>query len=512
MSRYDVIVIGAGHNGLTAAALLAKSGRKVLVVERRDVVGGLAVSEEFHPGYRTVGALRDTSSVRSWVLEKLGISDVRRASDASLFVPESAERGPGLLLDSDPGRAESEFARWGAPEAEAYRDYRRFVQGVRDVVRRLTDRVPPDILEPGLGDLLALGRSGAAVRLLGRERMMELLRVAPMSVDDWLREHFEAELVRTALAGRAVRHAVVGPRAPASAADLLVAECTSERPWVGGAPALVGAIEASARQQGVEIRTGSAVQALQITDDRVTGATLASGDVVEASTVAASCDPKHLFLDLIPATALSRSFEHEISCFRTRGSAAIVHLALSRYPSFACRPEIEPAWIRIGETIDELERAADAIKYREMSERPVLEVYILTLEAGDLAPEGHHVASIRAQYVPYDLEGGWTAERREDLYQRVVARFAEVASELEAAIVGSEVLTPVDLEERYRVSGGHLYHGEHALDQRLVRPAPGCTRYATPIEGLFLCGSGAHPGGGLTCVPGALAAQVILER
>jgi phytoene dehydrogenase-like protein len=510
--KYDVVVIGAGHNGLTAAALLAKKGRTVIIVERREIVGGLAAGHEFHPGYWSTGVLHDTTGVRRWVVEGLALEEHGLAfhpAPPPVFVPE--RDGSGLLLWRDPDAAAEELSRHSAQDGDRYREYRAFLHRITPVMRRLLDRPPPEIFEPRFGDLLDLGRSALALRMLGKRDMMEVLRIVPMCVADYLGEWFDTELVKAALAGPAIYSTWTGPWSPGSNLNLLLDESQSAGPVKGGPQALVAALERAAKALGVEIRTGTEVESLELRDGKVTGVRIRGGDVYEATRVVASCDPKHLFLQLLPPGSSPRQSERNIVNYRTRGTTAKVNLALSGYPKLACRPDLTPTVIRTGETIDELEQAFDPVKYKQLSEEPVLDIHVPTIESPELAPAGHHVFSILVSFTPYDLEGGWNSERKAELYQRVVARLARYAPDLEPAIVGSEVLSPADLESSYGLSGGHLHHGEHSTDQLLVRPTPECARYRTPFEGLFLCGSGSHPGGGITCAPGALAARTMLR-
>ncbi len=510
--KYDVVIIGAGHNGLTAAAFLAQKGRKVLVVEQREVTGGLAAGHEFHPGYRSAGVLQDTAGVRRWVvaglgLEKHGLAFHEAASP--VFVPRL--EGRGLELSREPGAAAEELHHHSAQDAERYGEYRTFLARIAPVLRRLLDRPPPEIFEPRFGDLLDLGRSALALRLLGKRDMMEVLRIAPMCVADYLGEWFESELLKAALAGPAIASTWTGPWSPGTNLSLLLDEAHSAGPVKGGPQALIAALERAAEALGVEIRTGSRVESLELRGGRVAGVRLEGGELIEAGRVAASCDPKQVFLRLLPAGSSPRKSEQDIVNYRARGTTAVVNLALSSYPQLACRPDLTPAVIRTGETLDDLERAFDPVKYRQFSEQPALDVHVPTIETPALAPAGHHVFSILVSSAPYNLEGGWNDERKAELYQRVVSSLSRYAPDLEDAIVGSEVLAPADLETSYGVTGGHLYHGEHSTDQLVVRPTPECARYRTPFEGLFLCGSGSHPGGGITCAPGALAARVMLR-
>jgi phytoene dehydrogenase-like protein len=510
MNRYDVIVIGAGHNGLTTAALLAKKGRKVLVVEKRAVAGGLAASEEFHPGFRTPGILHDTTALRRSVIQELDLARhglKLRKDDVPVFAPQKS--GRGLLLWRDPQKAEEELAPFSAGDVKAYRGYRAFIGRMAPFLRRVFDDFPPDIATmsfPGLWDLM---KKAVSLRMLGKSDMMEILRVGPMCVADWLNEWFETDLLKACLAGPAVFSTYTGPWSPGSNANLLLAEALAEAPVAGGPQALAKALEAAARAAGVEIRTNTEVKELIVDGLTVKGVVLTDGTRLEAAKVAAACDPKQVFLKLVPPAKLPRHVETDIANVRARGTTAKVHLAVSRYPEWVNRPSLKVEYVRTGEHVDELEKAFDAVKYRGFSKAPVLDIYVPTLEAPELAPSGQHVVSILVSFAPHQLEGGWNDAQRAALYETTLATLEAYAPGIRSSIVGHEVLTPADLEARYNLTGGHLHHGEHAADQLLVRPTPACSRYETPFAGLYLCGSGSHPGGGITCAPGAFAARVI---
>ncbi len=512
MSRYDTIVIGAGHNGLTAATLLARAGRQVVVLEAREQVGGLASRDEFHPGYRTAGVLHETSALRPWVVDKLelrkhGLEILKEP--APVLIPE--RDGPGYLHWHDSNRAEKEITGRSHHDAEQYRRYRAFLKRIAPVIRKVFDQFPADTQSIQLSELWDIGKKAIALRMLGRQDMMEVLRIGPMCVADWVAEWFETDIVRAAIAAPAVMHDMTGPWSPGTNLNLILAETQGQMAVKGGPAALVDALERAARAQGVEISTGSRVAKLNLQEGAVTGVTLANGEVLDGTQVAASCDPKQLFLKLIPANLLTMEFERNIQHYRTRGMTAKVNLALDRYPELPSRPDLQPTFLRTGTSIDDLERAFDPAKYREFALEPMLDVYVPTLEDSELAPSGHHVFSVQAHWVPYKLEGGWNDEARERLREAVIDVLESYLPDLRQSILGAQVQSPVDLERTYGVSGGHLHHGEHATDQLVLRPTPECARYATPFRGLFLCGSGSHPGGGITCAPGALATQAILR-
>ncbi|MEE8368786.1 MAG: NAD(P)/FAD-dependent oxidoreductase [Thermoanaerobaculia bacterium] len=512
-SAYDVAIIGGGHNGLTTACLLAQAGRKVVIFERRPQLGGLAGSEEFSPGYHSSGILHDSSGVRPQVIEQLRLESYGLRYDSEprpVLIPR--EDGRSLLLWSDPERSAAEISAHSQRDAKTYHQYRAFLQRIAPILQRVFTRPPPNLADLGLKEALRLGSQAIGLRLLGKSDMMELLRIVPMAVADWLGEQFETPLLQAALAAPALHHTFTGPRSPGNSLNLLLSETLSSRPLAGGPPALVVALEKAARALGAEIRADEAVEEVRIENGVVKGVVLADGENVPARVIAASCHPRHLFLDLLSPRHLAIEFEQNIINFRSRGTCAKVHLALSSYPEFPSHPNYTAARIRIGGSLDELERAFDPVKYGEMSERPILEISVPTVTNPETAPTGHHVFSILVHFVPFDLRSGWTDISRQLLLDRVVSRVEEVAPGFTDLVVDAQVLTPFDLEVEYGVTGGHLLHGEPAIDQLIQRPVPECAGYASPIDGLYLCGSGAHPGGGITCAPGALAAAKILRR
>jgi phytoene dehydrogenase-like protein len=499
-------VIGAGHNGLTAAAVLAKRGRRVLVVERRPVVGGLCAGEEFHPGYHSAGLLHDTSGVRPGVVDALNLTQhgLEMVSVPPVFLAD----GPGLVLEHDPAAASAEIAKVSSRDAGRYREFHAFVGRIRRVVEPLLNDVPPDLINTGalgLSGMAKMAGRGLAIRRLGRRDMMDLMRVPPMCVADWLGEWFETDLLKAGLAANAIAGTWCGPWSPGTAANLIVWACTANRAVKGGPVALVAALQGAAGKLGVEIRTGAEVERIKIVKGAATGVVLAGGEEIHASAVASSCDPKRTFLDLTGPNDIAHAFARRIEAYRVRGTTAKVNLALNKPLSFASRPDAVFEFARTGADLDTQERAFDAVKYRRFSERPILDIY----QPPGHAPAGHAAASILVHYAPYDLEGGWGDDQRERLGDAVVAELARLAPDVESTIVAREVITPKDIEARFGASGGHVHHGEHGLDQLLARPTIDAARYRTPITNLYICGSGSHPGGGVTCAPGALAAGVM---
>ncbi len=512
--RIDAIVIGAGQNGLAAAARLAAAGRKVVVLERRDAVGGLAGASEVHPGYRVPGILHDEGLVSPRAVAALGLERHGLAwRDAPPTFLAEAD-GRGIVLDRDPARADEELRARSPHDADAYARYRAFMAKLRPLVDRLMSAPPPPLSPAGAGDFWEIGKHGLGLWRLGRHDTLELMRVAPMCVADFLNEQFATPLLVEGLAAPAVVGTFAGPWSAGTNTNLILAEAAPGRYVAGGPAALVAALERAAGAAGAEVRTGAAVARIRVAGGRAVGVTLASGETLDAATILATSDPKRAFLDLVAPGTLPIRIEDEYRRIRMRGTAAKVHLALSGPLELAARPGRLFESIRIGGGhVDDLERAFDAVKYRAVSARPHLEVRVPTVADPTLAPPGHHVVSILVSYAPHDVDGGWTSQRRVALLESVVAALERHAPGVRRRIVARELLTPADLEARYALTGGQLHHGEPALDQMLVlRPAPSAARYSTSLPGLYLGGSGSHAGGGVACTAGWLAAEAALSR
>ncbi|MBW8050481.1 MAG: NAD(P)/FAD-dependent oxidoreductase [Cytophagales bacterium] len=539
MNKYDTIIIGGGHNGLTTAALLAKKGKKVVLLEKRNILGGMAAGEEFHPGYRTTGLLHDTSGVRQSVIKTLQLEKygLKTNSERAAFVLLSKE-GQGISISSNTKETAESIERFSKKDAAAYIEYRDFIDKISGFFGNLL-QMPPDIEDLGPKQLWVLAKKGLALRLLGKRTMLELLRVAPMCVADFLNERFETDFLKAGIAAPAIYGSFTGPWSAGNTLNLLLWECTAKNNITGGPQALILALEKAAKDAGVEMRTDACVQKILLNQEgRVEGVEISGSgssskekEVINAKVVAASCTPKETFLNLLASNEIEYRLENSIAHIRSRGTTAKVNLALNKMIRFKYGTaqyknigkeekqgikeiaEInEFEFIRTCNTLDEMEKAFDCVKYRTFSDELILDIHVPIVSNPQLAPEGHCVVSILVHFVPLNLDGGWTDEQRKKLGDKVIKCLEQYAPNVSESIAGREILSPVDLEERYGLTEGHIYHGEHAADQLITRPVPSCARYATPIPGLYLCGSGSHPGGGITCAPGALAAEAILKK
>jgi phytoene dehydrogenase-like protein len=519
-SRYDCVVIGGGHNGLVCAATLARGGRSVLVLEAATQVGGAALTREFAPGFRvSAGAhllhLMPAELLRELRLESHGLEWAAQGMTTTALVPGGARLVVG---EQEPGR-EAAGPGLSAADAQAYAVYAARMRRFAAALVPLFSRVPPRLGTSAWADRLALLRIGWQIRKLGRRDMRELLRIGGMNVYDLLEENFDSTALKGALGLDAVLGANFGPRSPGTVLTLLyrlAAESAAGASGLsqpkGGMGALCDALAKAARAAGATIRTGAAVAKILVEGDRAHGVTLESGESIGADSVISSADPKTTFLRLLGPRYLDTGFVRRVSHIRSRGLAAKLHLALNRTPPFGGVTEANiRGRLLIAPSLLHIEHAYNHAKYGEFSAAPVMEITVPTVNDPTLAPAGQHVLSAIVQYAPYVLKEGWQSGRQRFL-DVALDTLEGVAPGLRSSIVAAELLTPADMEQEFRISGGHWHHGDLAFDQFLmVRPVPGAAQYRTPMNGLFLCGAGCHPGGGVMGIAGRNAAQEVLK-
>ncbi len=506
------IIIGGGHNGLVAAFYLAKAGIKPIVLEARDEIGGGAVTGEIHPGFR-VPALTHEVLLQQRVVQEM---DLARHGLELLAAPDSvcslSSAGP-LVIHQDPQRTRAGIGALNARDAEAYPSFVQALDNAASVLASAFSYAPPRIDRPDTTDLWNLLKTGRAFRALGRRGGHRRLRWGPMPGADLVCEWFEHDLLRATVAAPALTGTMLAPRSAGSSLILLMR--AAHRQLAGGSPlrakggpgAVTQALAAAARAAGAELRTSTVVSEIIVRGGAVRGVAV-DGQTIDADLVLSSADPKTTFLNLIEPSVLSPDFAGKIQNVRASGTVAKVNLALASLPPFGAPSESLSGRILIAHHLDYLERAFDHAKYGEFSERPWLELTLPSLLDGTLAPAGAHVASVYVHYAPFGLRAGWTEESRDALLEAVLKVLDDCAPGFRGSVVAAQVITPLDLQRDYRLSGGHIFHGELALDQLFtMRPLLGHARYGTPIRGLFLCGAGTHPGGFMTGGSGRLAAQ-----
>lgn len=521
---YDAVVVGGGHNGLVSAAYLGRAGLEVLVLEKRHLLGGAAVTEEVWPGFKVSTASYVVSLFPQEIVRDLGLVEHGYhvyPLDPAYFAP--FEDGSGLLLWDDPDRAADEIRKIDKRDGDAYVDYCRNLSELAAMIRPLLFQTPPDFgtLSPGnVAKLASLGRFGFS----NRKAAARLVDLMTMSCADYLEQYFHDERIKGALAPGGVIGMWGGPMSPGSAYVLLhhrmgeVEGVTGGWGFVrGGMGAISEAIAASARAAGAVIKTEAEVASIDVSGETSTGVTLADGTTIRAPLVLSGIHPRTTFLDLVGEDRLADDFVTEIRRFRTRSPSAKVNLALSGLPDLTAMRGADAgpqhSEIMISPTLEYLEKAWDAVKYGRFSDQPMVDAVIPTTKDQSLAPEGNHVMTCFVQYAPYQpADGPWDDARRAALGDRVVAALERFAPGFSDLVLHRQVLTPFDLEERFGLVGGNIFHGEMAADQLFsFRPAPAASGYRTPIGGLYMCGSGAHPGGGVMGIPGRNASKIVLK-
>ena len=507
--KYDAIVIGAGHNGMVCSTLLAKAGKKVLVLEANDQVGGAAVTREFADGYQVSACAHLLYQLQPDVIKDLGLKPDTSAEDLSTIA--LATDGNHLRISDD------EVTGVSDDDAEQYRRFRKRMTRFADLLRKYLNKTPPRLGTKSLSDVMTLGNLGFDLRRLGKEEMEEFLRLIGMNIHDELVERFDNGLLKGAIAPDAVLGTHLGPRSPNTILTYLYRNAGSHGRMAtvtGGMGTLAEELGHAARKAGATIRTGMPVKRIVVENGRVTGVETESGERFSSFTVISNADPKRTIMELLGPRHVEAGFTTRVGHIRARGNAAKLHLALDGLPAieglskkdFAERLVIAPDHHYV-------ERAFNPAKYGESSPEPVVEMTFPSFRDESLAPTGKHVMSAVVQYAPYELKGGWNDEAKAAFQKAIIDTIAKYAPDIEQRITASELLTPADIERDFHITGGHWHHAELTLDQFLfVRPVGGSQQYALPVDGLFLCGAGAHPGGGVSGAAGRNAARAILRR
>jgi len=523
MSRsYDVIVVGGGHNGLTTAAYLAKAGRTVLVLERRHVLGGAAVSEEIYPGFTYSVCSYVVSLLRPEVIHELNLAQhgLQILPLEGTFLP--MENGDYLGLWPDDGDTREDLKRHSLRDAERYFEFNELMYELAYAVKPILGMVPPDLVSPSLRDLGTLRDLAKHMKSLDRRQFHYLTKIMTMSAADFLEEWFETDVLRASIAGSGIIGTMLGPYSPGTAYVLLhhfMGELdgafTAWGSQKGGTGGVSEALASAARSFGAETRVSAPVDHVIVHGGQAKGVVLENGEEINAKIVVSGCDPRVTFQKLVDSKDLPDDLVASIGKFKFRGSSGKVNLALDGLPEFPSAPDssIHDGMYEIGPSMGFIERAYDEAKYGWYSSRPYMDVVVPTVRDPSMAPPGKHVLSLFVQYASYELEKSNWEDERENFGDAVVNTFCEFAPNVKDLILHRQVLSPWDIEKDFGLTEGNIFQGELTLDQLFFqRPAAGWAQFRTPIRNYYQCGSGAHPGGGITCGPGRLAAQEILRN
>lgn len=517
---YDAIVIGAGHNGLVTAAFLARAGNRVLVLERRENIGGAAGTEEIYPGFYFNTGAHNAGLFRTEIIKALDL-DLDFIEGPAILTALKTD-GPALTIWRDPTETAHELRDLSSADADAYIEFSEYVSRLVEVLDGMMLQTPPDLSNLKIKALFPWLKLALKVRRMGRRGMMELMRVLPMSITDLLDNWFESDLLKGALGTRGIIGTMQGPRASGTALMYFYGLLGSIGNGVqalrfmrGGMGRLPAALASVAKHHGAVIQTGAGVERILIDQGVARGVALASGEEIRATTIVSSAEPRHTLFELVGAHHLPVRIVRRLKNLRLRGSTARVNLALRAMPRFTGIADDSgrlSGHILVAPSLDYLEHAYDDAKYGKISAQPTLDILIPTILDPSLAPDGRHVMTINVQYAPYDLRDGDWDQQKEILGERVMQLLAKYAPGIRDLVLHKQVITPLDLERDFGMTEGSIFHGQMAMDQMLfMRPVAGMSGYQTPIENLFLCGAGTHPGGGVTGAPGYNAAREILR-
>ncbi|MBE2221084.1 MAG: NAD(P)/FAD-dependent oxidoreductase [Anaerolineae bacterium] len=522
--QFDVIIIGGGHNGLVTAAYLAKAGLQVILLEKRPFLGGIASTEEFYPGFRVDNVLHNAGMFRPQIVRDLFLKMQGfdwLSIDPVVFAP--LPDGNQLTLWRDNAQTASEISRFSPVDGERFAEYNQIMSKFTEFLEHALGRTPPNLSQPSASNMTPWLGVGKNVLGLGGEDRYGFLRILPMSLEEFLSEWFESDVVQGVLAAPGITCLQQGPFSGGTTFNLLYHHLGQRLGGVsslgvvqGGIGNLAEALSRAAQAFGADIRVQSPVVQVLVENGRSTGIRLASGAEIKAPIIVSGANPRHTFTQLVDPIELDVSFLRAVRNIKYRGSVAKLNLALSGLPTFTALPDGDTSRlhgrIQISPSLIYLEKAYDAAKYGRFSEQPYLDIRIPSLADPTLAPNGQHVMSIHMQYAPFHLrESDWT-QQKETLTETILSTLSQYAPDLRSHILHSQTLTPLDLETHYGLADGGIYHGQMMLDQLLfMRPVPGWGYYRTPISGLYLNGAGTHPGGGITGEPGRLAAQEILK-
>jgi phytoene dehydrogenase-like protein len=511
-SSKKVLIIGAGHNGLVCGTYLARAGYQVAILEARDQIGGAAGSREFADGYQVSGLAHILHSLSPKVRRDLKLDAFGLDTGTPVETIALDTAGQHLHL----GHSEVSGEGLSASDIAAYRQFKTdFIQYAKALQPLMLNK-PPRLKNMDGKDKTTLAKLGWQLRFgLGKESMREFLRIGGINIYDVLNEVIDSPLLKGAIAVDAVLGQHMGPRTPNSVLTYL------HRLWgethsqaslpSGGMGQVVSALERAALNAGVSLRTDAAVARILVTDGVTRGVELQCGERIDGDIVVSNADAKTTFLDLVDSAELDAMFVHRVNSIRSKGNVAKLHFSLKGLPEINALPaEALGQRLLVAPSLRYVEHAFNHAKYGEFSEYPILEITIPSIADPSLAPAGHHVMSVSASFAPYTLKQGWD-QGREAFIGRVIETIEQYAPGFASQILAREILTPVDIENQYHIAGGHWHHGEMAIDQLfMMRPIHGAAQYDTPVDGLFLCGAAAHPGGGVTGIPGHNAAQRII--